>query len=117
MIVTVSPVIAVAISVPPAIVKESVSESALVVPVSATIDSHKFCDPAPAISSAGNHLLLEVFHFNTCPLLGAFDTTSTSPTKPREEYSVNTFALASPTPPAVILMFTYGLSSPSTVKK
>ena len=42
MIVTVSPVMLVPISVPPAIVNESVAESAVAVPVSATIDSHKF---------------------------------------------------------------------------
>ena len=73
--VTVSPDNAVEIFVPPAIIKVSFAALAVVVPVSALTVSNKFCvvpppQPPDCWSFAGSHLLLESFHFRTCPSEG-----------------------------------------------
>ena len=61
--VTVSPETEVTISFPPAIVRVSVTEFAVVVPVSPATEAKIFCCPAPAASSAGTNLV--PFHFRT----------------------------------------------------
>ena len=113
--VSVSPTTAVVIFVPPAIVNVSVAEFAVVLPESPVTVWNKLTELTPALSSAGTQLV--PFHFRVWFKFGATVVTSTFARASIPEYSVKSFALVSPTPPAVILMFTYGLSSPSTVKK
>ena len=113
---SVSPETAVVILVPPAIVKVSLVLSAVVEPVSPATDAKMFCDEAPPpVSSAGVKLV--PFHFKIWFAVGATVVVSRSVIESILDYSVRSFALVSPTPPAVMLMLTYGLSSPSTVKK
>ena len=113
---SVSPETAVVILVPPAIVKVSLVLSAVVEPVSPATDAKMFCDAAPPpVSSAGVKLV--AFHFKIWFAVGATVVISTSVNASILEYSVRSYALVSQTPPAVMLMLTYGLSSPSTVKK
>ena len=100
---------------PPAIVNVSVCEFAVVDPVSAPIVWKTLIELTPALSSPGTQFV--PFHFKTWLDVGAAVVTSTFERSPIPEYCVNRDALVSPTPPAVILIFTYGLSSPSTVKK
>ena len=116
-IVNVSPTTLVTISLPPVTVNVSEELSAVVDPVSPATVANRLTFDKPASSAAGTHLLLVSFHLSTWFAVGAAVVVSTSDKPSILVYSVRSFALVSPTPPVVILMFTYGLSSPSTVKK
>ena len=86
-------------------------------PESPATVANKLIDAIPDASSPGFHLLAVESHFKTWLLVGATVVVSTSTKSLAPEYCVKSFALTLPAPPAVILMFTYGLSSPLTVKK
>ena len=91
-IVKVSPETAVVIFVPPAIVKVSDVESAVVVPLSPATDAQILREEIPAVSSPGSHLPAVLSHLRTCPSVGAAVVTSISFKRPILEYSVRTFA-------------------------
>ena len=84
----------------------SVVELAVDVPVSPATEANKFCKLAPAASSPGINLLPLALHFKTCPSAIGVDVISISFKRLTLEYSVISFALTSPAPPAVMLIFT-----------